>query len=47
MRVVCPLTDLKVRNLKAKETRYKVFDGVGLYIEILPTGNKSWRLKHY
>jgi hypothetical protein len=26
---------------------YKVFDGHGLYLEVLPSGTKSWRLKYY
>jgi hypothetical protein len=42
MKLVLPLTDLKVRNLKAKETRYKVFDGAGLYIEVLPSAPLSF-----
>lgn len=26
---------------------YKMFDGGGLYLEVLPTGKKLWRLKYY
>ena len=41
-----PLTEVKVKNLSKKEKSYKVFDGQGLYIEVMPNGNKKWRLKY-
>jgi integrase len=47
MKLVLPLTNLRVRNLKAKATRYKVFDGAGLFLEVMISGTKSWRLKYY
>lgn len=34
-------------NLKPKEKSYKKFDGGGLYLEVMPNGNKLWRLKYY
>lgn len=40
------LTEVKVRNLKAKDKPYKVSDGHGLYIQITPTGSKYWRYKY-
>ncbi|MDR3135512.1 MAG: tyrosine-type recombinase/integrase [Deltaproteobacteria bacterium] len=46
MKPVLPLSDLKIRNLRPKEKTYKAFDGGGLYLEVLPSGTKSWRLKH-
>ncbi|MDR1111984.1 MAG: Arm DNA-binding domain-containing protein [Deltaproteobacteria bacterium] len=48
MKVVLPLTELKIRNLKPKDRRYKIFDGgmSGLYLETLPSGTKSWRIQH-
>lgn len=42
------LTDIKCRSAKPKkDNAYKLFDGGGLYLEILPTGKKLWRLKYY
>ncbi len=41
-----PLTDAAVRNAKPKEKSYKLFDGNGLYIEIVPAGGKWWRFKY-
>lgn len=41
------LNDKKIRAAKPKEKAYKLFDGGGLYIEILPSGKKLWRLKYY
>ena len=36
------LTDLQVRKLASKKRRYEVSDGKGLYIRVMPSGNKSW-----
>ena len=41
-----PLTDTKLKNLKAKEKAYKVNDSGGLYIEVTPTESRLWRLKY-
>lgn len=40
------LTDLDIKNLKPKETRYMVCDGDGLYIEVVPAGAKYWWLRY-
>ncbi|MDE3060721.1 MAG: DUF4102 domain-containing protein, partial [Pseudomonadota bacterium] len=40
------LKDTAVRNAKAKEKMYRIFDGGGLYLEVLPAGGKYWRLKY-
>lgn len=40
------LTNLIIKNAKPKEKAYKLFDGGGLYIEILPAGGKYWRMKY-
>jgi len=42
------LTNIRVKNLKPKSLRYKIFDylGKGLHIVIQPTGNKSWYMKY-
>lgn len=44
-RIVTPLTDIQVKNAKPKEKPYKLADGGGLYLEIMPTGSKLWRMK--
>ena len=41
-----PLTDTEIRNAKPREKRFKLSDGDGLYLEVLPTGGKSWRFKY-
>jgi integrase len=40
------LTTTRVKTLKPKKTRYMVADGEGLYIEIHPSGAKSWRVRY-
>jgi len=44
-KIVAPLTDIQVRNAKPKDKPYKLADGGGLYIEIMPVGSKLWRMK--
>ena len=41
-----PLTDIAVRNAKAKDKQYKLSDAAGLRILIKPNGGKYWRLKY-
>ncbi len=40
------LTNSKVRNAKARDKAYKLFDGRGLYLQVSPKGDKWWRLKY-
>jgi integrase len=40
------LTNTKCKNAKATEKSYKLFDGHGLYLEVMPNGSKYWRLKY-
>ena len=40
------LTDLDIRNAKPDAKSYKLFDGAGLYVEIMPSGGKLWRYKY-
>lgn len=40
------LTDLKVRNAKAKDKRYRMLDFDGLYLEVRPNGTKSWLVRY-
>ena len=42
-----PLTDTAVRNAKSRAKKYKIYDGDGLYLEVLPTGSKYWRMKYF
>lgn len=44
-RIVTPLTDIQVKSAKPKDKPYKLADGGGLYLEIMPTGSKLWRMK--
>ncbi len=41
-----PLSDMKCRTAKPRLKPYKLFDGEGLYLEVLPSGTKSWRQKY-
>ncbi|CAE6837421.1 tyrosine-type recombinase/integrase [Paraburkholderia aspalathi] len=40
------LTDTAVRNLKPSEKPYKLADGGGMYLHVLPSGAKYWRLAY-
>jgi hypothetical protein len=41
------LSDLKCRQAKYKaDGRNRLFDGGGLYLEIMPSGRRKWRLKY-
>lgn len=44
-KIVTPLTDTQIKNAKSKEKSYKLADGGGLYLEVMPTGSKLWRMK--
>ena len=41
-----PISDIKVRNLKAGDKPYKVSDFEGLFVLIKVSGSKSWRFKY-
>jgi integrase len=41
------LTDVKVRQAKPRERPYKLGDGNGLHLEVLPTGGKYWHLRYW
>lgn len=40
------LTDAQCRSAKPRPKAYKLFDGAGLALVVLPSGAKSWRLFH-
>lgn len=41
------LSDAKVRNAKPKNRPYKIADGEGLFLVIMPSGSKYWRLRYF
>jgi integrase len=41
------LSDAKVRNAKPRAKRYKLADGEGLFLFVMPSGSKYWRLKYF
>lgn len=43
MRPTNLLTDARCKNAKPRQKAYKLADGQGLYLEVSPTGHKSWR----
>jgi integrase len=40
------LTEVKLKNLKARTVRYLVSDGRGLNVEVLPSGKLSWIFRY-
>lgn len=40
------LTDARLRTLKPKDRTFSESDGGGLFIEVMPTGRKSWSLRY-
>jgi hypothetical protein len=45
-RLAQPLSDAQVKRAKAGEKVVKLFDGYGLYLEVQPSGAKSWRFRY-
>ncbi|MBR8283912.1 tyrosine-type recombinase/integrase [Burkholderia vietnamiensis] len=46
-RATAPLTDAAIKNAKPREKSYRLRDGGGLYLEVMPIGSKLWRWKYY
>ena len=42
-----PLSDAKARNAKPRTKPYKISDGEGLFLVVMPSGSKYWRLKYF
>ena len=40
------LTDTKLRSLRPRQKPYQVADGAGLFVEVMPTGKRVWRLRY-
>lgn len=45
-RTIAPLTDTKIKTVKAKDKDYKLFDGGGLFLLVTKRNTKLWRLKY-
>ncbi|MGL4316715.1 MAG: tyrosine-type recombinase/integrase [Pseudomonas sp.] len=45
-RKATPLTDSAIKVAKPQDKPYKLTDGQGLYLEVMPGGSKLWRLKY-
>jgi integrase len=45
-RLMNKLTDVVVKTAQAREKSYKLSDGGGLYLEVMPNGSRYWRLKY-
>jgi len=41
-----PLTELECKNAKPRPKPYKLTDGLGMYLEVMPNGSRYWRLKY-
>ena len=40
------LSDLAIKSAAQRDKPYKLADGLGLYVEVMPNGSKYWRLKY-
>ncbi len=40
------LTDKQIKAAIPREKPYKISDGLGLYLEVMPNGSKLWRMKY-
>lgn len=45
-KLATPLTDLRIKAAKPKDKPYQLADGEGMYLEILPSGSKVWRMAY-
>lgn len=41
-----PLTALSCKNAEPSSKSFKLSDEKGLYLEVMPTGSKYWRMKY-
>ncbi|WP_455611423.1 tyrosine-type recombinase/integrase [Cloacibacillus porcorum] len=41
------LTEMLIKNAKAQDKRYKLLDRDGLYLEVMTSGAKYWRLRYW
>ena len=45
-KLATPITDIQVKNAKAKDKLYRLTDGGGLYLLVNPDGAKYWRMDY-
>ncbi|MBN3847918.1 DUF4102 domain-containing protein [Paraburkholderia sp. Ac-20342] len=43
---IAPLTELQIRKAKPAEQPYRLADGKGLYLQVMPNGSRYWRMKY-
>ncbi|NML99664.1 integrase arm-type DNA-binding domain-containing protein [Paraburkholderia sp. RP-4-7] len=43
---IASLTELQVRKAKPAEQPYRLADGKGLYLQVMPNGSRYWRMKY-
>jgi integrase len=43
---IAPLSELQVRKAKAAQQPYRLADGKGLYLQVMPNGSRYWRMKY-
>lgn len=41
-----PLTDTAIRNAKPRDKTYTLGDGEGMYLEVMPNGQRFWRMAY-
>src|SRR3984957_14462596 len=41
------LSDAAARNAKPRPRAYKISDGEGLFLMVMPSGSKYWRLRYF
>ncbi|MFL9907621.1 Arm DNA-binding domain-containing protein [Paraburkholderia sp. RL17-337-BIB-A] len=41
-----PLSDMQVCKAKPADKSYRLVDGKGLYLEVMPNGSRYWRMKY-
>jgi hypothetical protein len=41
-----PITDVLIKGARPSDKALRLFDGGGLYLEVMPNGSKYWRLKY-
>lgn len=46
LKLAKPLTDTQARTAKPKEKAYTLAHGGGMYLEVMPSGSKVWRMAY-
>ena len=40
------LSDIAIRKAKPLDKAYKLYDGLGLFLVVSPSGSRLWRMKY-